>query len=250
MVVLIDTGILLRLVHKNDPLHPVVRAALRVLKKRGDDLVTASQNIAKFWNVCTRPATARGGYGLDIHETEKRLRLLERIFRVFPDGPAAFLCSFRMFEPRIAMWSQWAIVREAQRGRGFIDGVLWGVRFFQSDRMVAHFQRLVFSASGFFDWNGGFIERLYLVAEVADRQFIAGFQEAFLHAHAIDADAIGAAQIADDKIIVDLGNTAVPAGNLARGDLDVTLLMPSDEHDWLIQKDVGAFAHGHELCGL
>ena len=74
MRVLLDSGILLRLPHRSDPGHAVIRKAVRALKGRGDTLVTSPQNVAEFWNVCTRPATARGGYGLSIEETGKRLR--------------------------------------------------------------------------------------------------------------------------------------------------------------------------------
>lgn len=90
MIVLLDSGILLRLVDRNDPLHASVRAAVRALKTRGDTLSTTAQNIAEFWNVCTRPASARGGLGLSIAETSQRLRLLERVIRILPDSPAAY----------------------------------------------------------------------------------------------------------------------------------------------------------------
>ncbi len=40
------------------------------------------QNIAEFWNVCTRPASARGGLGLTITMAAHRLRILERAFPV------------------------------------------------------------------------------------------------------------------------------------------------------------------------
>jgi predicted nucleic acid-binding protein len=90
MIVLLDTGILLRLVERNDPLHGSVRAAVRAIKARGDSLSTSAQNIAEFWNVCTRPATARGGLGLSPAETGRRLRLLERIVRIVPDSSAAY----------------------------------------------------------------------------------------------------------------------------------------------------------------
>ncbi len=90
MIVVLDSGILLRLVDRSDPLHPTVRAAVRALKIRGDTLSMAAQNIAEFWNVCTRPATARGGLGLSISETEQRLRLLERIVAIMPDTPNAY----------------------------------------------------------------------------------------------------------------------------------------------------------------
>src|SRR3954463_2821696 len=90
MLVLLDTGILLRLLEPTDPHHATIRAAIRALRARGDTLVIAAQNTAEFWNVCTRPATARGGLGLAIAETEHRLRLAERLFPVLPDDAAAY----------------------------------------------------------------------------------------------------------------------------------------------------------------
>jgi len=90
MNVLLDTGILLRLVDRNDPLHASVRAGVRAVKARGDNLTMTAQNIAEFWNVCTRPASARGGLGLSVADTNQRLRLLERIVGILPDSPAAY----------------------------------------------------------------------------------------------------------------------------------------------------------------
>jgi predicted nucleic acid-binding protein len=90
MRVLIDTGILLRLLERADPQHAIVRQAVRALVQRGDRCVTFSQNVAEFWNVCTRPATARGGFGLTIPETDRRVRIIERLFSVLPDNPAAY----------------------------------------------------------------------------------------------------------------------------------------------------------------
>ncbi len=63
MDVLIDTGVLLRLVVRRDPAHTEARTAIRTLKSRGDKLITLTQNAAEFWNVCTYPQSARGGYG-------------------------------------------------------------------------------------------------------------------------------------------------------------------------------------------
>jgi predicted nucleic acid-binding protein len=63
MAVLLDTGILLRLVDATDPLHEIVERAVDALIVRQEDLLIASQNIAEFWNVATRPA-ANNGLGL------------------------------------------------------------------------------------------------------------------------------------------------------------------------------------------
>jgi len=83
-----DTGI--RLLDRADPHHPAIRQTLRLLRGRGDEPVTSPQNMAEFWNVCTRPAAARGGFGLSVPQTERRVRVLERLFRVLPDSLAAY----------------------------------------------------------------------------------------------------------------------------------------------------------------
>jgi predicted nucleic acid-binding protein len=90
MIVLADSGILLRLVHRTDPFHQDVRTAVRTLKQRGDELVTSPQNLAEFWNVCTRPVTARGGFGYSLADTEKKLRVVERIVGLLPETPSGY----------------------------------------------------------------------------------------------------------------------------------------------------------------
>jgi len=44
------------------------------------------QNLCEFWNVCARPQTARGGLGLTLDETYRRLRTIERIAVVLPES--------------------------------------------------------------------------------------------------------------------------------------------------------------------
>src|SRR4051794_5069782 len=90
MLILADTGIILRLSNRTDPQHAIVRQALRLIRQRGDEAVTSFQNAAEFWNVCTRPATARGGLGLSVPETDRRLRLIERLFPILADSPTTF----------------------------------------------------------------------------------------------------------------------------------------------------------------
>jgi predicted nucleic acid-binding protein len=90
MTVLVDTGILLRLLERTDPQHGLVRQAVRLLRQRGEQLVMAPQNAAEFWNVCTRPTTARGGFGLPVPEADRRLRIVERLFPLLPDSAAAY----------------------------------------------------------------------------------------------------------------------------------------------------------------
>ena len=87
---LADTNILIRFLLLNDPAYPEIRQAVRTLKTRGERIVTTPQNMAEFWNVCTRPITVRGGLGLNVEASEMRLRLLERHFPVLPDSPAIY----------------------------------------------------------------------------------------------------------------------------------------------------------------
>lgn len=91
MLILADTGILVRLLERPDPQHMEVRDAVRVLRRRGHIGVIAHQNAAEFWNVCTRPMTSHGGLGLAIPEADRRLNIIERLFHVFSDSIAAYL---------------------------------------------------------------------------------------------------------------------------------------------------------------
>jgi predicted nucleic acid-binding protein len=90
MAVLVDTGILLRLLERSDPQHGIVRQAVSLLRRRGSRLVISPQNSAEFWNVCTRPSAAWGGFGLSAIEADRRLRVIERLFPVLPDLPTAY----------------------------------------------------------------------------------------------------------------------------------------------------------------
>jgi predicted nucleic acid-binding protein len=47
------------------------------------------QNIAEFWNVCTRPAE-RNGYGLSIAETNRRAESIERKMTFLPDSERVY----------------------------------------------------------------------------------------------------------------------------------------------------------------
>jgi hypothetical protein len=53
---LIDSNILIRWVQPSDPDYAVVKSALDVLARHGAILCYTSQNLAEFWNACTRPA--------------------------------------------------------------------------------------------------------------------------------------------------------------------------------------------------
>ncbi|MEW6126783.1 MAG: type II toxin-antitoxin system VapC family toxin [Acidobacteriota bacterium] len=85
---LCDTNIFLRLALRNDPDRSLVFDALQKLILRSDRLFYTSQILGEFWNVCTRPTSARSGLGLSIEQTERKVRLIERHFRLLPDSVA------------------------------------------------------------------------------------------------------------------------------------------------------------------
>lgn len=89
MAYLIDTGILLRLFDRAHAEFATIRAAVRSLKSRGERLFTTHQNIAEFWNVSTRPLSARGGYGLAPAQVEPRVRFIERLCRLIGSNDAS-----------------------------------------------------------------------------------------------------------------------------------------------------------------
>lgn len=57
---LIDSNILIRWVQPGDPDYLVVGSALEALAGQGAILCYTSQNVAEFWNACTRPADRNG----------------------------------------------------------------------------------------------------------------------------------------------------------------------------------------------
>lgn len=78
MPYLIDTNVFLRLVPDSDPDRALVLSALRKLRDQNEQIFYTTQVLAEFWAVCTRPATARGGYGLSPAKTERKARIIER----------------------------------------------------------------------------------------------------------------------------------------------------------------------------
>jgi len=90
MTCLIDTGVLLRLFNRADPNCEWIRRALWQERRKGHEFAVAIQNMAEFWNVSTRPASSRGGYGLSVFETERRIRLIERFCSIWPEGPGSY----------------------------------------------------------------------------------------------------------------------------------------------------------------
>ncbi len=90
MQYLVDTGILLRLFDRSDPHHPTIKDTLRTLRIARHGLVTCPQNIAEFWNVSTRPTSARGGYGHTPQLSDRRVAFIERNVSILPESHATY----------------------------------------------------------------------------------------------------------------------------------------------------------------
>ncbi len=82
-----DANFLLRLVDKPHVHHRVARAALGVLRGRGDEIVLVAQSLFEFYVVATRPGTARGGLGLSPIDALRWMRVFRSLFRLLPENP-------------------------------------------------------------------------------------------------------------------------------------------------------------------
>lgn len=89
MIYLIDTNVLLRVLHSTDPLSPLAEAVVRELLSNGHELHATTQNFIEFWNVSTRPIN-RNGMGLSPANAIGPLRKAERLFPLLPDLPAVY----------------------------------------------------------------------------------------------------------------------------------------------------------------
>ena len=90
MAYLLDTGILLRLIDVTDQHHSTVRGAVRALGNQQEPLFIATQNMAEFCNVATRP-TANNGLGLTPVNAIKLLEEdIEPICGMLPETDAVY----------------------------------------------------------------------------------------------------------------------------------------------------------------
>lgn len=89
MPVLVDTNILVRAVERRHPLMRTARLALLALVRKEEELCVTPQNIAEFWNVCTRPVNLNG-LGSSITGTDRLASRIETFFTVLPDSMEAF----------------------------------------------------------------------------------------------------------------------------------------------------------------
>jgi len=82
---------------------------------------------------------------------------------------------------------------------------------------------------------------------VADSQFVAGLQPTLDDSDTVDSNAVGAIEVSDDEIIIDLSNAAMPPGDFPRIDLNIAFGMAAEQQDRLVHQDVWTIIQGDEL---
>src|ERR1700676_507894 len=81
---LVDSNVLLRWVTSDHSDYPVTVSAMDALLRQDAVLCYTSQNVAEFWNTCTRPVD-RNGYGLSPQDADHTARSFEERLRLLPD---------------------------------------------------------------------------------------------------------------------------------------------------------------------
>ena len=71
---LVDSNVLLRWVKPDHSDYPAIASATDAILRSNGVLCYTSQNVAEFWNACTRPVD-RNGYGLSPQDTDRRAGL-------------------------------------------------------------------------------------------------------------------------------------------------------------------------------
>jgi len=84
---LVDGNILLRWGKPDDRDYPLVVSAIDAILADGGVLCYTSQNVAEFWNTCTRPLD-QNGFALSPQETDRRARAFEDKLQFLPDSMA------------------------------------------------------------------------------------------------------------------------------------------------------------------
>ena len=84
---LVDTNLLLRLVHPGSSFRPQAIQAVRTILNRGDQIVFTPQNAVEFWSVATRPVIANG-LNFTPGLADRALLRFDGVFDFLPDNAA------------------------------------------------------------------------------------------------------------------------------------------------------------------
>jgi predicted nucleic acid-binding protein len=82
---LVDSNVLLRWVKPDHSDYPAIVSATDAILRHDGGLCYTSQNVAEFWNACTRPMD-RNGYGLSPEAADRKAGFFEAKLRLLPDS--------------------------------------------------------------------------------------------------------------------------------------------------------------------
>lgn len=85
MAYLVDTNVLLRTLVTDDPQYQITQDTIFILRRSGERLFIAPQNLIELWNVATRPSD-KNGLGLSPTETKAEIVQLKSLFILLPDA--------------------------------------------------------------------------------------------------------------------------------------------------------------------
>jgi predicted nucleic acid-binding protein len=83
---LLDTNILLRLMQPHSPFAAIAEDAVWALRRTGESLHIAAQNLFEFWAVATR-LPAENGLGLTTGQASQEIARIKTLFSLLPELP-------------------------------------------------------------------------------------------------------------------------------------------------------------------
>lgn len=89
MSYVVDTNVLARTVHKNHPMQPVAKAAIKNLLDQGESLFVFPQSLYEFWVMATRPEDANG-FGMSVAEAKNKVADFEMMLTMKLDQPSIY----------------------------------------------------------------------------------------------------------------------------------------------------------------
>ena len=89
MSYVVDTNVLARTVHKNHPMQPVAKAAIKNLLDQGEILFVFPQSLYEFWVMATRPEDANG-FGMSVAEATNKIADFEMMLTMKLDQPSIY----------------------------------------------------------------------------------------------------------------------------------------------------------------
>jgi predicted nucleic acid-binding protein len=86
---LLDTNVMFRRFIESDPLHKVVKRAIRLLRRRGETIYITPQNLVEFRALATRPIKANG-LGMTAPEAGVEAQEIKNAFPLLSETPAIY----------------------------------------------------------------------------------------------------------------------------------------------------------------